>query len=149
MDDVIIDEILGLVNGTSFDYKLIETVIKKLSSFGYSVTENDLFALAFSIQKVDRSIKNSCNTMVIPEGLYNTSVDRVCGEFLFAKKQTGQLDSTFNFETAVKQIQMGDTNITYAIGDGSQTMEQRIDALISVLMNSGEGEMACYRKIKW
>ena len=73
----------------------------------------------------------------------------ICGAFLFALKQTGTLNTTFNLEAAVKQVQTGDTNVTFAIGDGSQTPEQRLNALLAYWMTNGEGDFVCYRKFKW
>lgn len=29
------------------------------------------------------------------------------------------------------------------------TDEQRFDAIVSFLLNTGEGELICFRKIKW
>ena len=39
---------------------------------------------------------------------------------------------------AVKQVQTGDTNITFAIGQGSMTPEQRLDSLIAYLRTRGK-----------
>ena len=71
--------------------------------------------------------------------------------FLFSKKQTGQLNAEngFDVEMAIKQVQAGDTNVTFAVGEGSETLETKLNALISYLMNYGEGDFICYRQIKW
>lgn len=103
--------------------------------------------ISFSVQKVENTIKNECNVTSIPDGLFNIAIDMICGEILSAKKQTGQLED-FNFETALKSVQAGDTTVTYAI-ESSMTPEQRLNNLISYLLNYGRGEFACYRKIKW
>ena len=103
--------------------------------------------IGFSVQKVENTIKNECNVTSVPDGLYNISIDMICGEVLFSKKQTGQLEG-FNLETALKSVQAGDTTVTYAI-ESSMTPEQRLNNLISYLLNYGKGEFACYRKIKW
>ncbi len=129
------------------DYK---SILERIESFGYSVNmQSDSFPIAFAIEKVENYVKNNCNVTVIPDGLKSVVIDRVCGEFLFAKNQIGGLDETFNIETAVKQIQTGDTNVTFAIGEGSQTPEQRLNNLITYLIAKGEGEFVCYRKVKW
>jgi len=46
---------------------MLELVKKRLESFGYELQEGDEFALAFSIQKVENTIKNDCNTPSIPD----------------------------------------------------------------------------------
>lgn len=134
--------------GSTTDEQFIDQVIKRLESFGYTVVESDAWAIAFAIMKVENHIKNSCNTALIPDGLTIIAVDMVCGEFLFAKKQSGTLIG-FDLEAAVKQVQAGDTNVTFALGDGSYSPEQRLDSLLSFLMSRGEGDFTCYRKIKW
>lgn len=123
-------------------------VISRLESFGYTVTDGDSWMIGFAVQKVESSIKNKCNITLIPDGLHYTVVDKVCGEFLFTKKQSGQLVG-FDMSAAVKQVQAGDTNITFAIGQGSMTPEQRLDSLIAYLTTRGDGDFVCYRKIKW
>lgn len=127
---------------------MLEDVKARLASFGYTVTEADAWILDFIIQKVENHIKNQCNTSAVPEGLYEIAVDMAVGEFLLNKKSMGNL-AGFNLETAIKQIQEGDTSITYAIGDGDLTPEKRLDLLIDYLMNRGKNELLSYRCIKW
>lgn len=127
---------------------MLEDVTKRLASFGYEVTEADAWVLGFIIQKVENYIKNNCNVDVVPEGLHQIAVDMAVGEFLLGKKSTGQLTG-FNLEAAIKQIQEGDTTVTFAYGDGDSTPEKRLDGLISYLMTYGKGSFASYRCIKW
>ncbi len=127
---------------------MLEDVKERLASFDYQVTEADSWMLTFLIQKVENHIKNTCNVSTIPEELLNIAVDMVVGEFLLNKKSMGNL-AGFNLETAIKQIQEGDTSITYAIGEGDLTPEKRLDLLIDYLMNRGKNEILSYRSIKW
>lgn len=127
---------------------MIEEVKARLASFDYEVVESDEYMLTFLIQKVENHIKNITNCFQVPEGLFNVAVDMVVGEFLLNKKSIGSLEG-FNLETAIKQIQEGDTSITYAIGEGDLTPEQRLDLLIDYLMNRGKNELLSYRCIKW
>jgi len=127
---------------------MFEDVVERLKSFGYEVTETDNWMLEFIIQKVENSIKADCNINTIPEGLHEIAVDMVVGEFLLNKKSRGQLEG-FDLETAVRQIQEGDTSVTFAVGDGSKTSEERLDELILYLMNHGKGKFTSYRCIKW
>lgn len=50
---------------------------------------------------------------------------------------------------AVKQIQEGDTNIAFAVGEGSKTGEQRLDIFINYLKSYGKTELMRHRRIKW
>jgi hypothetical protein len=112
-------------------------------------TDSDDWLITFSMEKVTLKIQNQCNISSIPEGLYAAAVDMTCGEFLFVLKQTGKLNETFNLEVAIKQVQAGDTNVTFAVGDGTETPEQRLNSLINYLTTKGEGDFVCYRKFKW
>ncbi len=147
MYDELIDKIIELVGGTSFNDVWIYDLIERLSILGYEATEEDGFAIAFCIQKVDNYIKNVCNTSKIDSGLRNAVIDRVCGEFLLSLKATDKLKNNFDFEEMVKSVQVGDTDVVF--GENSVGDEQRLDTLIDYLLNSGKGELECYRKIKW
>ena len=52
-------------------------------------------------------------------------------------------------EMAIKHVQAGDTNVTFAVGEGSETLETKLNALTSYLINYGESDFICYRQIKW
>lgn len=124
-----------------------EDVIKRLESFGVATEPEDDWPLDFVIQKVTDFIRNYCNISEIPEGLRCVAVDRVAGEFLLAKKAAGQLTG-FDLETVVKQIQEGDTAVTFGV-EGSQTPEQRLDTLIGYLLKAGDGQFAAFRRFAW
>ena len=129
---------------------MINDIIQRLASFGYEVTETDEFALSFILQKIENHIKNSCNISLIPEGLYQIAVDMVCGHFLNEKKSVNvESLKGFNLDSAIKSIQEGDTNITFAIGEGSKTPEQRLDAFVTYLMTYGEKDFVNYRCLTW
>ena len=147
----IIENIIKIINKEEVDDKFIEQILKRLLSFGYKPNEADSWMITFCIQKVENHIKNSCNISKIPDELKEIEIDRICGEFLFSKKQSGQLNAEngFDVEMAIKQVQAGDTNVTFAIGEGSETLETKLNALISYLLNYGEGDFVCYRQIKW
>lgn len=127
-----------------------ERVKERLTSFGYEWQDEDDTILLFCIQKVESTIKNDCNVSAVPEGLASVAVDLAAGEFLTAKKvfSPGSL-AGLDLELAVKQIQAGDTSTVFAIGDGSLTPEQRLNAFLHHLLTDGRSEFACYRTIRW
>nr|DAW39714.1 MAG TPA: head to tail adaptor [Caudoviricetes sp.] len=147
----IIESIVKIINKEEVDEDFIEKILQRLMSFGYTPSEKDSWMITFCMQKVENHIKNSCNISEIPDELKEIEIERICGEFLFSKKQTGQLNAEngFDVEMAIKQVQAGDTNVTFAVGEGSETLETKLNALISYLMNYGEGDFICYRQIKW
>ncbi len=106
--------------------------------------------MTFCIEKVRNSIKNEINWKEVPEELEYIAVDMAAGEFLQAKK-TFQPDDLEHFDLvyAVKQIQTGDTNTVFAVGDGSMTPEQRLNAFINYLLNDGKTELHAFRSIRW
>ena len=126
---------------------LREKIIAFLTAMGITEAENDGL-LDLIINNVQYKVLNETNTVLLmPEGLESIAVYMAIGEYLSFKKTSGQLES-IDLELAVKQIQEGDTNIQYAIGEGSQTPEQRLDSLITFLSNRAS-ELVKYRRLVW
>lgn len=129
---------------------MLDKAVKRLEGFGYKLKTGDNAVLKFAVEKVTNTIKNDCNVSAVPEGLMNIAVDMAAGEFLGAKKAFSPSDiEGLDLGPAVKQIQVGDTNTVFSVGDGSLTPEQRFDLLVERLLNYGREEFACYRKIRW
>lgn len=150
MDELIqkiLANILTIMTKTSLEESFYESVLKRLVSFGYFPKEDDSWAVCFASQKVENHIKNSCNTLSIPDGLFNVAVDMVCGEFLFTKKQTGKLELTdLDLDGAIKQISEGDVTVQFANGSSD---EEKFNSFLNYLLHNGEGDFVCYRKLKW
>lgn len=128
----------------------VDTVKERLKSFGYTVKESDEISLTFCVEKVRSTIKNEVNWDDVPEGLEHIVVDMTVGEFLLAKKTFTPDDlTTFDLDYAVKQIQTGDTNTVFAIGDGSMTPEQRLTTFINYLLSYGKAEFNSFRRLRW
>ena len=100
------------------------------------------------IRNVQYRVQNETNQSELPEGLVSVAVYMAVGEYLNMKKASGQLEG-FDLDAAIKQIQEGDTNTVFAIGDGSSTPEQRLDALISYLINGRTREFYRFRRFVW
>ena len=141
-----IENILSVV-GADFSESFCKSTLGRLKSFGYDFTEDDYFVLCFAMQKVKNHINNSCNTTSIPDGLFYIAVDMICGEFLFSKKQTGQLEiENLDLNGTITSISEGDTSVQFAQGASD---EDKFNQLLNHLMTKGEGEFVCYRRIKW
>ena len=125
---------------------MLDEVLRRLEALG--LDSGDGFLIEFIIDKVSWRIMNLCNLPDVPDGLLGAAADMVCGEFLFEKKALGELEG-FEADAAVKRLQEGDTNITFAIGEGSSTPEQRLDALIQVLLDTGNDALWSYRRLRW
>ena len=129
---------------------MLERIKERLQSIGYAVKDSDDIAINFAMQKVENTIKNDCNISAIPDGLMNIAIDMVVGEFLMSKKTFAPDDLlNFNLDAAIKQIQAGGTNISFAVGEGSKTDEQRLDSFIDYLLNYGRDEFITYRRFRW
>ncbi|MFV0519980.1 MAG: hypothetical protein ACK5LY_06850 [Lachnospirales bacterium] len=147
VNNATVQNILKVIGNTSFNEKLVIGSLERLSTFNLYISEYEYFLFAFSIQKVESYIKNSCNTDCVPNGLLEVAVERVCGEVLFTKMQTGELGDSFDFENAIKSLKMGDTEITYS--DKNISEEEKVLSLINTLKESGKGELVRFRKMKW
>lgn len=128
----------------------VASVASRLESLGYEVREADSASLAFCVEKVRSTIKNEINWQDVPEGLVHIAIDMACGEFLkglmtFAPDAL----SGFDLDAAVKRIQTGDTTTEFAVGDGTQTDEQRLTAFVNYLLNYGKDEFNSFRRLRW
>lgn len=129
---------------------MFKTAKERLISFGYDFKASDKPLLSFAVQKAENTVKNECNLSEVPEGLLNAAVDMAAGEFLLSKKTFAPGDiSGLDLDAAVKSLQVGDTSTSFAVGEGSQTAEQRLDCLIDRLLNGGREQFSCYRRIRW
>lgn len=126
---------------------MLEKARELLAALGYTVAVDDAM-LVFIGNSVTERVKNETNQSEIPEGLEYLSAEMVVGEYLNLKKNSGELEG-FDTEAAIKQIQEGDTNITFALGAGSSTPEQRLDNLINYLINGRTREFIRYRRVIW
>lgn len=125
-----------------------EDVVTLLAALGVAgAAENPLLDLV--INQVQWRIKNLTNLQEVPEGLVGLAVQMAAGEFLSMLKGSGQLEGFELEEAAIKQIQEGDTNTVFSVGDGSYTPEQRLNSLIDFLINGRVGEIYRYRKLVW
>lgn len=124
-----------------------DQVISMLTALGVTGATTDPL-LDILLQNVQQRILNKTNQSVIPEGLESVAVYMAVGEYLNMKKTVGQLTG-FDLDAAIKQVQEGDTNTVFAIGEGSLTPEQRLNGLIDYLINGRSDELYRYRKLVW
>lgn len=128
---------------------MLEQAIELLHAMGIWFPETDPLLL-FSVNLVTERILNETNQAEIPEGLTYIAVEMIVGEYLKIKKSTGTLDvENIDLNAAIRSIQEGDTNITFAIGEGTQTAEQRLDSFIDSLTDSSRSGILRYRKMVW
>ena len=124
-----------------------DQVVELLTALGVTGVSGDPL-LDLALATAPQRIMNFTNLPTMPDELASLAVSMAAGEYLNLKKGTGQLEG-FDLETAIKQIQQGDTNISFAIGDGSLTPEQRLDSLIDFLSNGRRDELYRFRRLVW
>ena len=129
---------------------VLTDVKARLTAYGITLEEKDDIFLKYSGQMVRETITNYCNQPEIPAGLRCIAADMVIGDYLQTMKifSPDRLES-FDLGAVVKQIQTGDTNTVFAVGEGSSTDEQRLDAAISWFLNHGKGQFTKYRRVCW
>ena len=130
---------------------IYEGVVMRLKFFKYDVSESEKSIIDYVILKVLSSVNNKTNQCYtaddIPYGLYSIVVDKVVGEFLMFKKNTGDIPE-LDLSPVEKQIQVGDTNTVYAVETVSSP-EKRYDALINFLIFGRDDELVRYRRLAW
>ena len=135
---------------------VLEDVVKRLKHFKYSVTEADYEMLEFELNKTLNYVRNYCNITEIPEILDPRIIDRVCGYFLYTKRNTtsssdpdNNFNTDFNYDAAIKEIREGDTTIKYAIGDDSNSPDNRYDSFIKSLERGFDKWITPHRRLRW
>lgn len=147
--ETLLEEIITVMTAheTSLTEDFFEELLNRLVSYGYELQEGDCFEICFNTSKVENHIKNHCNINTVPEGLYEVAIDRICGEFFFGRKQTGLLEiASLDLDGALSSIKEGDTQVNFASDDSD---DAKFSVLVQTLRTSGEGDLVCYRKLKW
>ena len=112
------------------------------------VEDSDHDVIEFELDKIMNYVKNYCNITEIPPIVEPRMIDRVCSEFLFYRKNSGSLEG-FNYDAVIKSIKEGDTTITYAVGQGEDTPENRFDAFVKSLERGFDKWITPYRRLRW
>ena len=124
-------------------------VIYYLEALGVQIAIGDAL-LGMVIREVEQRVKNLSNQAELPEGLEPMAIRMVVGEYLSILKGMGLLNiTTIDLEAAEKQIKEGDTQITYSVGEGTLTPEQRLDSLIAAMRSLNMAEIYRYRRLIW
>lgn len=117
-----------------------------LNCFGVSEINTGLLEQAAEL--VTSKILNICQTKHIPDETESVVVNIICGEYLKTAKMLNLLGDDFNFNTAVKSINVGDTSVTFALNEGS-TPEQKFDETVNQMCKIDKGYFRKYRCLVW
>lgn len=147
MDEAVLKEMVETLSdlGSALPESFSRLMIRRLDTLGCPSKSG--FSLAFAAQKAEREILDYCHVEVIPSVLYPMLCDRACGKYLYDQKQMGLLDmETLDLSGALSSITEGDVSLSFRSGTSDA---EKLDALLERMMRAGEGQMACYRRIKW
>jgi hypothetical protein len=125
-----------------------DNVIDRLLQLGYAATAEDYDHIDFELEKIVNYTLNYCNIQELPEIIKPRLIDRVCGEFLYYKKNSGSLEG-FNYEAVIKEIKEGDTTVKYAVGQGEDTPENRFDTFVKQLERGYDKWITPHRRLRW
>jgi len=142
----VVDSVNKILNDTNLT-TFTEAVDKRLVSFGYTPTEEDAWMIAFTVKGTVNHVLNEINHKTVPDGLFEVVVDMICGEVLNAKFLSGQLDLTcLDLDGMIQSVSQGDTSVSFS-AEGSD--EAKLKGLLSWLIHGKEGDLICYRKMRW
>lgn len=125
-----------------------EHIIDRLRQLGYLATQDDYEQIDFELNSTVNYVLNYCNITTIPDIIDPRIVDRVCSDFLYYKKNSGSLTG-FNYDDVIKSVKEGDTTVTYAVGQGEDTPENRFDAFVKTLKTGFDKWITPYRRLRW
>lgn len=126
----------------------VDNVVKRLKMLGYTTTPEDYDMVEFELQRTINYVLNYCNITEIPEILDLRIIDRVCSFFLYNKKNSGSLEG-FDYDVVIKSVKEGDTTLTYAVGQGEDTPENRFDAFVKSLERGFDKWITPHRRLRW
>lgn len=147
MDEAVLKEMVETLSdlGSALPESFSKLMIRRLDTLGCPPKSG--FDLAFAAQKAEREILDYCHIEIIPSVLYPILCDRACGKYLYDQKQAGLLDmETLDLSGALSSITEGDVSLSFRSG---MSDAEKLDELLGRMMEAGEGQLACYRKIRW
>lgn len=129
----------------------VNDVTNRLSQLGYEVQPSELSYVQFELDLILDYVVNYCNfpsVNDIPEILDRRIIDRVCSEYLYKKKNSGQLEG-FDYSNLVKTIKEGDTQIQFGTSSDGETPESRFDNLVDYLQRGFDKWISLHRRLRW
>ena len=76
---------------TEFPAPFLLDVVNLLKAVNQPVEQSDHWLLGFAVRQVEQEIKNACNVLAVPAGLYPYAVRLIVVEYLMTKKGMGLL----------------------------------------------------------
>ena len=125
-----------------------DKIVDRLAQLGYVASAADYESIDFELSEAVNYTLNYCNITKVPEIVEPRLINRVCSSFLYYKKNSGSLEG-FNYDAVIKSIKEGDTTLTYAVGQGEDTPENRFDAFVKKLELGYDKWLTPHRRLRW
>lgn len=131
-------------------YLDINEVAQRLAMFGHTVGD-DTSKLKFDMDLIINYVLNQCNISsveFIPDVLKPRIIDRICSEYLYKQKNAGNLEG-FNYDSVIKTIKEGDTQIQFATENEGDTPENRFDKFVDYMTKGFDKWISPHRRLRW
>lgn len=117
----------------------------RLIQLGYAPTDGDDMIINYIGTTVENTVKSIIGISSIPNDAVNIVTDKIVGEFLLNKKNSGQSLGTIDL-SAVTQINEGDCSVSF---DKASTPSQQLDNLIAWLISGRDAVLLTHRRLSW
>lgn len=121
-------------------------MLNKILDLILNITKKDVSGytgiLNYLIEAETQRVLNIINCKTLPAELEHVIVHRVVGSYLQANIVA--LVGVENLDVPT-QIKMGDTQVSFS----SKSAEDRLKEMAQIFANYGEGELTCFRRLKW
>ena len=121
-------------------------MLKKILNLILKITnksvDTDTPILEYLITAETRRVLNISNCEKIPTELEHVIVHRVVGAYL--QTNIVALVGVENLDVPT-QIKMGDTQVSFS----GKSAADRLKEMAQLFVNYGEGELTCFRRLKW
>ena len=121
-------------------------MLNKILDLILNITNKDISIdaniLNYLITAETQRVLNIINCKTLPTELEHVIVYRVVGAYL--QTNIVALVGVENLDVPT-QIKMGDTQVSFS----SKSAEDRLKEMAQIFANYGEGELTCFRRLKW
>ena len=131
---------------------VLENVMERLGMFGMTTEQINRGTLQYELDKIYDYTVNFCNLSSkdeLPMILDRRIIDRVCAEYLYLQKNSGNL-ADFDYNSYIaKSIKEGDTQIQFLSGGEAETPESRFDTYVENLKSDYDKWICKWRRLRW
>lgn len=121
---------------------MLEKILNLILKITNKSVDTDTPILEYLISAETQRVLNIINCETLPTELEHVIMYRVVGAYL--QTNIVALVGAENLEVPT-QIKMGDTQVSFS----GKSAEDRLKEMAHLLVNYGEGELTCFRRLKW